>query len=206
MAYSTTVATLQPWEQFPVGAIFSDTNQIDFYELEKPELGAATRHSYQNSSKSNVYFFNGSDGLVRTTITSLPITDFDLDVEIRLTTFRIDKTLSFIRLFSELLDGWDGPDSFAAKPDVVDDAIVVLQNWPSKIGIPEPSLGCDGNLVLELFDCQGLSKGGVEMIGGHRAVFTGISGLEVLCSGSFDTQTTSNILHALATLEAALVC
>lgn len=205
MVYSSTAPFLKSWDRFPIGAIFSGTNQIDVYDFETPEVRSAKRPPSRTSSNANVFFMNERDTVDRATITSLPDLAFDVDISVRIPVFEIDQAQSLIRSFSELLDGWDGPDSFAAKPHVVDDAIVVLQNWPSRIATPEPSLGCDGNLVLELFDDRGLSMGGVEMIGYHRAIFTAIGGSTVLGSGSFDSQATSEILHALAVLEAALV-
>lgn len=117
----------------------------------------------------------------------------------------LDEILAIIREFGHLEDGWDGPKSAAPKPGVVNDALTMIQSWPSEIGSPEPVAGFDGNLVLEVYDEGGFSLGGVEFIGEHQAIYTVIKGIELIDSGRFDTKSPAAILQAVAAMKRALI-
>ena len=88
-----------------------------------------------------------------------------------------------------------------AKPGVVDDALMVLQNWPWPGGmeIPESVMVFDGSAVIEIYDEKGFTKGGVEFVGKHRAVYTVVSGSKVLGSGTFDASSQREIKDAMQT-------
>lgn len=110
----------------------------------------------------------------------------------------LDAVQAIVREFERLADGWDEPGSLAPTRDIVDDALVVLQNWQPSGFIPEPEASVDGKIVLEIYDDDGFTLGGVELIGGHRAVYSVNWRTNVLDKGSFDTTSQSEIIGALS--------
>ena len=112
---------------------------------------------------------------------------------------------SIVRDFESLEDGWDGLNSVAPKAGTIEDTLAVLQHWPRNLVMPEPAVGVDGNVVLELFDSDGFSLGVVEFVGENKAIFTAIDKITTLTSGSFDTLSPTSILAAISALKRALV-
>jgi hypothetical protein len=110
----------------------------------------------------------------------------------------LDEALSLVREFERLADGWDEPTSLAPSSDVVEDALVVLQNWPISDLIPEPSVGSDGRIALELYDKEGFTLGGVEIIGERNAIFSIVKRTKILSTGRIDTTSQASILRALS--------
>ena len=109
----------------------------------------------------------------------------------------LDKIRGIVRDFANLDAGWDGPDSIAALGGVVDDVLEVLQRWERDIDIPEPVMACDGTIALEVYDSNGFTKGGVEFKGLHKAVYTVISGTELVTSGTFNVDSPSEIIKSI---------
>lgn len=110
----------------------------------------------------------------------------------------LDEVQAIVREFENLADGWDEPGSFAPTRDIVEDALVVLQNWQASRLIPEPEASVDGKIVLEIYDDEGFTLGGVELVGDHRAVYSVNWRTDVLGKGSFDTTSQSQIINALS--------
>ena len=121
------------------------------------------------------------------------------------TTPELDNVQSIVRDFESLEDGWDGLNSVAPKAGTIEDTLAVLQHWPRNLVMPEPAVGVDGNVVLELFDSDGFSLGVVEFVGENKAIFTAIDKITTLTSGSFDTLSPTSILAAISALKRALV-
>lgn len=116
----------------------------------------------------------------------------------------LDEIRGLVRSFAGMAAGWDGPDSIAALDGVVDDALEVLQNWARDIDIPEPVLAYDGTLALEIYDDDGLTKGGIEFKGLHKAVYTVISETELVTSGTFNADSPSEIIRSIGRIRRAL--
>lgn len=116
----------------------------------------------------------------------------------------VDEVRRILRGFETVPAGWDGPDSQPPIDGVVQDALEVLQNWASNLGIPEPVLVFDGSVALEIYDDQGFTRGGIEFHGEHQAVFTVVSRSELLASGTFDAGSLSDIVRSLSKIERAL--
>lgn len=114
----------------------------------------------------------------------------------------LDEMLSIVRAFRNLKDGWDGTGSLAPSDELIEDALVVLQNWQSVGYVPEPEVSFDGNIVLELYDDVGFTLGGVELIGSHKALYSVNWRTEVLDKGGFDTRSQSEIISALSGFKA----
>jgi len=119
-----------------------------------------------------------------------------LDEPLRKT--ELDEALSLVRDFERLVDGWDGPSSLAPSYDVVEDALVVLQNWPMSDLVPEPSVDSDGRIALELYDKEDFTLGGVEIIGERNAIFSIVKRTKILSTGRIDTTSQASILRALS--------
>jgi hypothetical protein len=117
----------------------------------------------------------------------------------------LDDIRGVVRSFDHLVDGWDGPDSRGALEGVVQDALEVLQNWLDDMETPEPVLAFDGSISLELYDDDGFTKGGIELIGGHKAVFTVISRSRVIDSGTFNTISSREIIQTITKMRRALL-
>ena len=116
----------------------------------------------------------------------------------------LDEIRGIVRGFSNLDAGWDGPDSIAVLGGVVDDVLEVLQRWERDIDIPEPVMAYDGTLALEIYDSNGHTKGGVEFKGLHKAVYTVISGTELVTSGTFNVDSPSEIIKSIEHIRHAL--
>lgn len=116
----------------------------------------------------------------------------------------LDDVRGAVRSFAELAVGWDGPDSLAALPGVIDDALEVLQNWPQGLDTPEPVMAYDGSVSLELYDEEGLTRGGVEFKGNHKAVYTVVSESKILSSGTFNAGLLSEIIRSIRSIRGAL--
>lgn len=110
----------------------------------------------------------------------------------------LDEALSLVREFERLADGWDEPASLAPSSDVVEDALVVLQNWPMSDLVPEPAVGSDGRIALELYDKEGFTLGGIEVIGERNAIYSIVQHTQILCTGRIDTTSQASILKALS--------
>lgn len=115
---------------------------------------------------------------------------------------KLDEVQSIVRAFENLADGWDELGSFAPTQDIVEDALVVLQNWQSGDFIPEPEASVDGKIVLEVYDVDGFTLGGIELVGEHRAIYSVNKRTEVLDKGHFDTTSQTEIIGALSRLKA----
>lgn len=112
-----------------------------------------------------------------------------------------DLLLAQIRTYEQLANGWDGPDSIAPKVGVVDDALTVLQFWPLALELPEPGLCVDGNIVLEVYDDNGLTNGGIEFIGDHVGIYSVIKDEETILVDRFDALSSTAVLFALAAMH-----
>jgi hypothetical protein len=117
---------------------------------------------------------------------------------------RLDEVRGAVRSFGELTVGWDGPDSSPALPNVIDDALEVLQIWSGDLDTPEPVMAFDGSVALELYDEEGFSRGGVEFKGNHRAIYTVISKTKILSSGTFNASLLSEIIKSVQCIQNAL--
>ncbi|SEQ34854.1 hypothetical protein [Thalassovita taeanensis] len=116
----------------------------------------------------------------------------------------LDDVRGAVRSFAELAAGWDGPDSSPALSGVIDDALEVLQNWSGDIDTPEPVMAFDGSVALELYDEEGFTRGGLEFKGNHRAVYTVISGCDIITSGTFNAGSLSEIIRSIHLIRRAL--
>ena len=110
----------------------------------------------------------------------------------------LDDALSIVSEFGRLNEGWNEPGSPVPGPDLIKDALVVLQNWLVSDVVPEPTVGPDGRIALELYDPEGFTLGGVEVTGGRNAIFSIVNQTEVLCSGSFDTTSQADIIEVMS--------
>ncbi len=117
---------------------------------------------------------------------------------------KLDDLLEIVCGFKALTDGWDDADSLAPNLDVISDALVVLQNWPRSNLVPEPTVGIDGRIALEIYDKDGFTQGGVELIGNHLAIFSALDRTKLLGSGRFNTEHQSEILQALSHINKLL--
>lgn len=157
--------------------------------------------SYQKSTNAIDALTIGDDvdgGLVE----NLAVADLDIgDVE---ASKKLDEVRGIVRSFEQVQEGWDGPDSSRPVAGVIQDALEVLQNWVSAIDKPEPALAFDGTVALELYDDEGLTRGGIEFVGQHRAVFTIISDTNLISSGTFDAGSPGEIIRSIAEMRRAL--
>ena len=85
-----------------------------------------------------------------------------------------------------------------ASEDMIEDALAVLENWPACSFIPEPGVGTDGSIALELYDEDGFVLGGVGIIGKRNAIFSIVHNKKVVCTGRFDTTAPKDIGQALS--------
>lgn len=188
------------------GSICSISNPIDFYGLDEPNLQPKVKYYHKTFLQNNILWLHLPKPVINSTAPVSEAETLEIDVKKSEANAKIDEILVSVRYFAHLPNGWDGIGSLGAKLGVVDDAITVLQSWPLAalaLCSPEPVLGCDGNIVLELFNADGLSTGGIEFIGEHLAVFSVVRGTQVLETGRFDSQIPSQILSALAIMEKA---
>lgn len=137
-----------------------------------------------------------SDSLVEGFMIALPETNAPSRID-------LDYVQSVVRSYEFLEDDWEEEGSLGPSRDIVEDALVVLQNWPSSTPIPEPELVSDGTVSLEIYDEDGFTLGGVELIGGHRAVYSVNKRAKTLGKGSFDTTSQSQVLSALSNFYSA---
>lgn len=126
------------------------------------------------------------------------VTDDEPVVDEPIRRTELDEALSVVREFERLADGWDEPTSLAPSSDVVEDALVVLQNWPMSDLVPEPAVGADGRIALELYDKEGFTLGGIEVIGERNAIYSIVQRTHILCTGRIDTASQASILKALS--------
>lgn len=105
-----------------------------------------------------------------------------------------DELISEIVEVSEINDGWDGAKSKAPSGSSIKGAINVAQEWPSDIIRPEPAVTIDGNVVLELYDNDGFSIGGVEFTNDGRAFFVILDDTTVVDSDYFSPESKDEIL------------
>ncbi len=105
---------------------------------------------------------------------------------------------SIVRGFGKLDEGWDGPNSSAPSAGMMDDALVVLQNWPVLDLDLEPSVGIDGSIALELHDEEGFVRGGVEITGEGKAIYSVVDRESIIVTGHFDTTSPTAMIKALA--------
>ena len=125
-------------------------------------------------------------------------TDDELVIDEPLSRTELDEALSIVREFERLSDGWDGPTSSAPSCDVVEDALVVLQNWPMGDLVPEPAVGSDGRIALELYDDEGFTLGGIEVTGERTAIYSIVQRTQILSTGRIDTTSQASIIKALS--------
>jgi hypothetical protein len=116
----------------------------------------------------------------------------------------LNAILFLLRSFSSLQDGWSGDDSNAPKEGVVDDAISFIQLWPEKLMLPEPVLGGDGNIALELYRPDGFCVGGFEFIGTSMVAYSIVDGSSVITKGRMDSTKQTEVLAELKTIESLL--
>jgi len=116
----------------------------------------------------------------------------------------LDDVRGAIRSFEDVAEGWDGPYSRPPIIGVVQDALEVLQNWANDLEMPEPVLAFDGTISLELYDEDGLTKGGFEFLGQHKAVFTVVSKSCLVTSGTFDAESPGEIIRSISRVRRAL--
>ncbi len=109
-----------------------------------------------------------------------------------------DSACSVIREFERLEAGWDGPNSSAPSKDMIEDALAILDDWPVSGLMPEPSVGIDGSIALELYDEDDFIRGSVEIIGKKTAIFSIVHNEKVVCTGRFDTTSPMDMRQALS--------
>lgn len=110
-----------------------------------------------------------------------------------LQTVTLDDAQEIVRNFSNLTDGWDGPGTVAPDREIIEDALTVLQHWSMSDPIPEPEAGPDGTIGLEFYDEHGFTRGGIELIGDHCALFTIIDCATIITKGRFHTKNSSEM-------------
>ncbi len=113
-------------------------------------------------------------------------------------TSALDPVCLIVKEFGRLNEGWDGPNSSAPTASMIEDALVVLQNWPVLDFLPEPSVGTDGSIALELYDRDGFTRGGVEITGEGSAIYSVIAREEVIDTGHFVPTSQTDMIKALA--------
>ncbi len=163
------------------------------------------RDDDRRAERANQTFRPSQNGWMRSNSTFVGTDDEVADPGILDEKVAFNETLAVIRDFEKLDDGWDGPGSMAPKHGVIEDAKALIQSWSTDLPDPEPVMAFDGNLVLEMFDERGFTRGGIEFIGDHCAIFTVIERAVVKASNEFDTTSQSEILTALAAMKRALI-
>ena len=113
----------------------------------------------------------------------------------------LDEALSIVWEFGNPTEGWNGPGTPVPSLDLIEDALVVLQNWPLSGIVPEPAVGFDGRIALELYDGKGFTLGGVEVTGDQTAIYSIVDRTEVIDNGEFDTTSQAGIIAALSKFE-----
>lgn len=198
--------TLQPWAELAdttavVARSFkTNANEISlgFAEDLMQALGQYSRPRVRFTESLLV----GSDEVVDLAITSANVPPIDEVAEVSAPIrSELDEVQSIVRDFERLADGWDEPRSLAPSLDIVQDALIILQNWQISDFIPEPEVSVDGKIVLEIYDKDGFTLGGVELVGAHRAVYSVNWRTEVLGKGSFDTTSQTQIIDALSSFK-----
>ncbi len=91
------------------------------------------------------------------------------------------------------------------RPGVIEDALKLLEYWPSELELPEPEMGPDGTVALEIYEESGFNRGGFDFKGECKATFVVIFRLKVIASGIFYTNSNEEILKAISTFKNALL-
>ena len=147
----------------------------------------------------SVVYIRGVEAESETSATASKVEDAQADNTFE--TSDLDLALSMVREFEGLEVGWDEPNSPVPTEDLIEDALVVLQNWPVSGHVPEPSVGTDGHIALELYDDDGFVLGGVEVTGERNAIFSIVQRAEVLCTGRFATTSQTEMIKALSNFK-----
>lgn len=119
----------------------------------------------------------------------------------------VEKTLLLgeIRKLSRLKDGWDGPDSKGTSSDALEDALMVINIWPTEpamLPLPEVDVDVEGHVVLDIYDKSGFAIAGFDFPGvNHKAFFSVVDRAKVLLSGEIDTSSSTEIIAALRAIS-----
>ena len=97
---------------------------------------------------------------------------------------------------AEVTDGWDGEKSKGATSEIIDDALLFLNNWPAQSMIPEPELLFNGAVALQFYRENGDSRGGVEFHKNHKGVHAILNENNVYESGLFQTNSNNEIIES----------
>lgn len=117
---------------------------------------------------------------------------------------QINEVRKILRGFLDMNEGWDGPGSVPPRRGVIKDASEFLGFWPSDLDVPDPELGPDGTVALELYEDEGFSRGGFDFKGDGKATFTVLSRLKIIASGTFRADSIGEIVRSISKFKSAL--
>jgi len=154
------------------------------------------RYAESNTNTDAIVYFSNTkrDPGLDATVSKVE----DVSVGDTYKTRALDPVRSIVKEFGKLDEGWDEPNSPVPSEDLIEDALVVLQNWPVLDLVPEPSIGLDGSIALELYDEDGFVLGGVEVMGERNAIYSIIDREEVIATGRFVTNSQTDMIKALS--------
>lgn len=96
-------------------------------------------------------------------------------------------------------------DEVAPKSEAIDDAIVVVQVWPDEIPAPTLDFDDEGQIVLDILDDSGFARAGIDFLGTDNvAVFSILEGTRIVCSGSLNTASTTEVIQLFRRLMSEL--
>ncbi len=190
----------------------ADTTSLEQFQPVKPlkrrgNLGTVSSAKSMPSDTD----FDGNDIYSVPTISSETKFEIDEDDEFYLSdvaSIKKSHLLGEIRGLGRLKDGWDGPDSKGTSSNALDNALMVVNNWPSKptlLPLPEVDVDVDGHVVLDIYDRDGFALAGFDFPGaGNKAFFSVVNRSKVLLSGEIDTTSSTQIIAALKAISTAI--
>lgn len=115
-----------------------------------------------------------------------------------------DALIKEISELSDLPANWDGEDSVVPSDEVIEDALVIAQDWPNDLPAPEPTPTIDGNIVLEMYDDDGFAIGSIEVMAGGDVHYAVVDRTTLKLSRSVRTGSQLGLLEMFKEMRTAL--
>lgn len=116
-----------------------------------------------------------------------------------------DELLASLRDLQKHYVGAIADNEVAPKSEAIDDAIVVAQVWPDEIPTPTLDFDDEGQIVLDILDDAGFALAGIDFLGKNNvAVFSILEGTRIVCSGSLNTASTTEVIRLFRRLNSEL--
>lgn len=111
--------------------------------------------------------------------------------------------LEDLRQLENYLSGASGSPELAAS--VIEDAVTLLQSWPTGIPLPCLDFDDDAMISLDIIDDSGRALAGFDILGkDHAAAFSVIADGHISAAKSVNTQSPTEIIRAFQMIESVL--